>query len=637
VVLSCTLSNRARAELADDGATAAEASEPREQEDEFEQNVSAALAAFQAKQFEQALVDFERAIALGNDPSELSTLYFDAGVCAFELGHYDDAERRFDRAASFGTGEADTARVHAGFSALRSGALDRAERHLAELSAEGHALPLALQLEKDIASERKRRRRDRAVRELHAGFDALAQNDYAAAERHLELAHQGSVELTMEERGDVEYGLARVADKHGNTTQALAHVRAALVALPDACELYRYQGRLFERSGDVDRAVHSHRRALACAETRDEADLAQRAIDRLHPLGKSGWRGSAELSAGYDTNAAQSGTARGLDTATRPGAVFDTGSASPVIPSAALELNGRLGYDHRLAFDWALLPRFATSNLLLLNEPVRASSLSVQELALGIGHTPNMSTRTELYVGVAALQSDVPPLTALSREAFVGAEAELRPARDFALWTEARFTGVQGAAAAPSLTGFRVEAEIGARHFTERWSITSRAQLTWNSLGFTSWTTGGERFACAFGGGRFGAGGGCDELFFTVPASYLAPRVGFDLGYWPGDWLRLSGSAAAEYRHYLAPARVFRLPFDVEVSKKTRQDLLLEPAIEARVYPWTRLDLYGFVRESMRFNVSNMRPDALDPNHRFDYEDRNYSQYVSMVGIGAAF
>jgi tetratricopeptide (TPR) repeat protein len=635
VVLSCTLPRSARAEPADDGAAGAEASEPPAEEDEFEQNVNTALAAFQAQQFEQAVVDFDRAIALGNDPSELSTLYFDTGVCAFELGHYDDAEQRFDRAASFGTGEADTARVHAGFSALRSGALDRAERHLAELSAEGHDLPLAKQLNEEITSERARRRRERAVAELHTGFDALAQNDYGAAEQHLELAHQGSAELTLEERGDVEYGLARVAEKRGNITQALVHVRAALVALPDACALYRYQGRLFERSGDVDAAMRSHRRALGCARTPDEADLAQRAIDGLHPFGKSGVRGSVELSSGYDSNAAQSGTARGLDTATRPEALFDTGSASPVIPSAALELDGHIGYDHRLAFDWALLPRFSTSNLLLLNAPVRASSLSVQELALGIGHTPNMSTRTELYVGVAALQRDVPPLTPLSREAFVGAEAGLRPTRDWALWTEARFTGVQGATAAPSLTGFRVEAEIGARHFTDLWSIASRAQLTWNSAGFTSWTTGGERFACGFGGGRFG--GGCDELFFTVPASYLAPRLGFELGYWPGDWLRLSGSAAAEYRHYLAPARVFRLPFDVEVSQKTRQDLLLEPAIEARAYPWTRLDLYGFVRESMRFNVSSMRPDALDPNHRFDYEDRNYSQYVSMVGVGAAF
>lgn len=603
--------------------------------DAFATHLTTALEAFEARDFAKALENFDRAIALGRAPGELATLHFNAGVCAFELGRFSEAEQRFETAADLDTEDADSARVHAGFAALRAGALERAASHANAVSPTGREQPLARELAKEIADAHAAHRRQMALDSLRAAFASLSRDDYDAAERELTRTQSLATTLTASERGDLHYALARVAEKRGRAEQALTHLQVALASQPEACELHRYEGRLLERAGRIDDAVASQRRALACAKTSEEAELAQDDIDALHPLGPSGFRGYAELSTGYDSNAAQSGTARGLDTA-NPGAMFvDPSATSPVIPSALLGLDGRLAFYHRLAFDWALVPRFSTANLMLLETTVRGSSLSVQELALGLAHAPTMTTRVELYVGGAELTSDVPPFSPLSEEGFVGAEAELRPVPGWALWAGSRFTGVEGTASAPSLTGFRIESDLGVRHFTRALSAALRARLSWNSAGVV--TVGGNPmdFDCEFGFSRFSDD--CDPLSFDVPASYLAPALELQLGYWLSDYLRVAGSAGVQYRHYLAPTRAYREPMSVLVAEKTRQDLAFETAIELRVFPWTDFDAYAFARESARFNVSNMRPDPDDPDHRFDYEDRNYTQFVTTVGVGAAF
>jgi hypothetical protein len=42
-----------------------------------------------------------------------------------------------------------------------------------------------------------------------------------------------------------------------------------------------------------------------------------------------------------------------------------------------------------------------------------------------------------------------------------------------------------------------------------------------------------------------------------------------------------------------------------------------------------------FAEQSLLVSISNLEPDLADPAHRFDYEDRNYVQFVSRLGARA--
>lgn len=602
---------------------------------EFERALGAALRAFEAAEHQRALDEFDRAIGLTDDPAELSTLHFNAAVCAYELGHFEDAERRFARAAELGTDDRDAARLHAGFAALNALSLERAEHHLRRVSPSNRTLQLAAELGAAIETERARRAREQALTALRAAFAALQRGEYDAAAQQLERAESLQDSLGPQERGDLAYGQARVAEERVELRAALSHLRRARMLLPAACELHGYEARLLERLDEVDAAVASQRRALGCATTREQRERAEKALDALQPLGPSGFRGGAEVGMGYDSNAAQSGTAQGLDTANPGGAAFDSGAASPIIPSALTSLEGRVGYHHRLDFRWELVPRLSSANLILLNDSVRASSITVQELALGLGHAPSMRTRVEVHVGAAVLTRDMPAVAPLQHERFVGGEAAYTPSRDWSLWTRARFTDVVGIGDAAWVTGFRLDAEFGAHAVAGDFALGTRARLLWNSAGVATWTSALERFGCTNGFAPFRQD--CDLLLFSVPASYLAPGLDVEAAYWPSQALRLSGSVGVQYRHYLASARVQRMPEAVLLSEKARRDLLLEPTLEARVFPWANVNVYAFFRESARLNSSNMQPDVSDPNHRFDYEDRNYSQYLSLLGVGATY
>src|SRR5690606_22691154 len=107
------------------------------------------------------------------------------------------------------------ARIHAAFAAVRANALERAERHFAQLSPEGRALPLAAELTRELNDERTRRASESALDALHQGFDELERGDDASAHRSFARARLAYDALPTRARADLEYGEARLAERRG--------------------------------------------------------------------------------------------------------------------------------------------------------------------------------------------------------------------------------------------------------------------------------------------------------------------------------------------------------------------------------------------------------------------------------------
>ncbi len=116
---------------------------------EFYELTDRGLEHFRAERYAAALEAFDQALAASNEGADAVSVAFNAAACAFALGRFDDAERRF-LAVAARPGGTPLATLNAGFAALYAGRPDAARAHLdavprsAELSKRRAELELAI-------------------------------------------------------------------------------------------------------------------------------------------------------------------------------------------------------------------------------------------------------------------------------------------------------------------------------------------------------------------------------------------------------------------------------------------------------------------------------------------------------------
>jgi hypothetical protein len=98
-------------------------------------------------------------------------------------------------------------------------------------------------------------------------------------------------------------------------------------------------------------------------------------------------------------------------------------------------------------------------------------------------------------------------------------------------------------------------------------------------------------------------------------------------------WL-LQAQVGVEFRHYLDKSALSTRLGVVPESRKRRRDFRSELTVRGN-YIIGSFAL--FLEQSALSSISNLQPDLSDPEHRFDYEDRNYLQFVSQLGVRGEF
>jgi tetratricopeptide (TPR) repeat protein len=605
--------------------------EPTLPRSEFERHVADGVAAFAAREFAAALRSFDQAAALTTDAESLGTLHFNAGVCEFELGRFVASERRFAAAAATGYTDGDGARLHAGFAALRAGQLSRAAEHARLVVPRGERESVQKRdLLEEIRAARLSVQQRVARAHVKDGFVALGAGRVDESREEFRRALASSRYLSPSDLVDTHYGLARIDAAREQHALALNHLRIAIELQPGDQELHWLRGMSYERLGRKTEAVRSYRRALACETTSAQATRAQDAIDDLHPLGAAGVSGNVQVSGGVDSNASQSGSA-----STR-GFTFPTAAATAeeATSSPFVALSAQVQYDRRVSQDWALLPTYTASVLLLTESSVRPLSLTLQEFAIGLSHAPNMATRWDLRAGAALLLSGAPPDDPFTSETFVLTGAAFETSPHWQTFVNAELARVWGLNESSALTGYRTGVELGER-------LSSRALSASASVRVTITRAGTETFAlqrivapvCRF---MDRAQFVCEDAAVAVPLSHVDPELRFGVRWWPSDVWSVGFSGGVLYRHDLeSSALLIGLQRTlVDETLKRRRDVRFDAALDMRLHFWRDSSLFTFLRQSGRVNRSNLAPDAADPNHRFDYEDRNYTQSLTEVGLG---
>nr|MDQ2647813.1 tetratricopeptide repeat protein [Myxococcota bacterium] len=84
---------------------------------EFYELTDRGLEHFRAERYAAALEAFDQALAASNEGADAVSVAFNAAACAFALGRFDDAERRF-LAVAARPGGTPLATLNAGFAAL---------------------------------------------------------------------------------------------------------------------------------------------------------------------------------------------------------------------------------------------------------------------------------------------------------------------------------------------------------------------------------------------------------------------------------------------------------------------------------------------------------------------------------------
>jgi hypothetical protein len=120
---------------------------------------------------------------------------------------------------------------------------------------------------------------------------------------------------------------------------------------------------------------------------------------------------------------------------------------------------------------------------------------------------------------------------------------------------------------------------------------------------------------------------------YRIPFSYWAPGVGLDVGVEPLDGLRLNAGARIEQRRYLEPSGIVGF----SQTEKRRRDL----RYRARAGLELELDREGTFLAGLDYthlrSRSNIALDPEDPEHAWDYSDRNFSQNILELGLQASF
>lgn len=584
--------------------------------------VDEALGAFDGGDFAAALLAFDRAVELARAPEQLANLHFNAGVCLLELGRPAAAEQRFVASAEAHPSGYDTARLHAALAAASDGRLPAARRHRAASSAAADPT-LIHRVDEAIAAGEEAQRRN-ALEELlgeareaqSSGRRERAREGYEAA---LELAHPGP------ETARIHYGLALLAQRRGDDSGALAELTAAIRADPSRYEYHWLRAALYAGQLDNAAARDGYRQALRARPPEADRQRIQSDLDQLHPAGPSDVRASLSLGGGLDSNANQSGSARRLGLT---GGAQETPASSAMF-SADLALSLR----RRLGERWAIEPGVFFSNLTLASETVQDLSLAMGAAGVSTLFSPSERSLLSLDVSASHARTGVQAQTAFQSEAALDLEAqyELGPGQSAAV--SAGYAKLFGHDSGALLDGHRVHASLIGRWARGRWGTNVSLDGFWVGAGAEVRPAAGPIALLCLDLQLAGADT-CDNLSKIAPLSYAAPRLSVRGYVLPAGQLLLSAGGALEYRRYLDPSNV--LTQDGAALPRTetdRRDWMTDLEVGASLPLLPNEGLIAWSQYQLRINRSTQEPDPEDPEHRFDFEDRNFVQHLVQVGV----
>jgi tetratricopeptide (TPR) repeat protein len=587
---------------------------PRTSETVFARELEQGLAQHRAGQFVEARDSFLRALAALPDESGRANLEFNIAACDYELGHFDEAQRRFERAATLDVATRAEALLQAGWAALGAGDERAVERHLGATSGEAGIE----QKRNDLAEALDTRRRERAAAELDQAIDAASVAYQAGqleqAQTALGLARARAAGGSARSRGTLYYLSALVARERGDAAAARVDLKRSLSENPNDGAVHAMLGELAQEGGDGASAERHYRASLAADLSASEASAVRDALDALYPVPARGLDVWAALGAGYDSNATQSGSSDAVGYA----GPEQSGSAFAV-PAWGVEYRRALGARARIG------PYYTGEWLALVSTPVEDASLQSHEAGLRFYFAPTPAADLTLAAGGGLTLSGL-ELAPFSLEGLLRARFALRHGRHLRSLLLAEVRPSRGLSGQDYLTGARSDVSLGERLQSGRWGVSASAGFRYNGIGTQLVDIDPAQFPrCNVA---------CVGARYEIPLGYSGPFVGAGADVAVGAFtLGLSGKY--EHRTYLAQSRIDgpALPVLIaELSEKTRVDDRYTLAARARYQLGTEPAIGLFTDYTLRLSRSNIA-FRRDLEHAFDYDDRNFTQHVIELGV----
>jgi tetratricopeptide (TPR) repeat protein len=582
---------------------------------EFNAMVTRALDRFGARDFAAAAEQFDLAIAAAPAGADLGTLHFNAAASLYELGRFADAEQRFVKTAAIAPQLASLSLLNAGMAALSDGRVEVAIKYAADAPrGDEEAEARRSELKALIARAEATREQQAFYRAMKQGIDAYADGDVEHARKWLERSVALQASAPASDRAIVLLTLADIAIEQHDLATARRCIDNAIREDPTNAEAYVARAELSWTEANGSAAEADAQRSLALAQTGATAQRARRVLDRLDVLPPSGLSFVGTLGGGYDSNAAQSG-------AVELSGIAETGAAqaSPLL-SAGLQLDFTARPSRRTAIVPYYVGDFFTPTVATL-QPL---ALQAHELGGQLHWRMTPELRLRLTAGSSLVLSGLKPVQPFTWEGVFGARADLATGEHATTGVDLTFRPARGLGDSAYLSGAGLDATLDERVTLGRLRLSLAAGYRYLQRGTQIIPIDdGSSFAECRGRAP------CNNLAYALPLSYQGPSgrlaATFDLL----DQLSLGASAKVEYRRYLEPSFVRSLP----ASRKTREDV----RYRLRAYGELALDSEEHVSLLLSYEAlisrSNIAFDANDPEHRFDYGDRNFVEHLIELGL----
>jgi tetratricopeptide (TPR) repeat protein len=574
-----------------------------------------ATALFRAGKFEQALMAFDKALAVTNDHSERATLEFNAASCLFELGRYDAARSRFLKAAELDPSLASAARLQAAASAFKLGDLPGARRLLDEIQTDNPDLVTQKKvLLESIDEQAKKNQRTAFLAKLMHAEKVVSRGDPERGLTELRGLLAFEPIMTQAELGDVHHSIAVLLIKLGRHEEGTKELDIAGKFAPSDPDIQLTRARAAREQGDDAMAQQSYERSLTLGIDRDGKAEAEAGLEALKPLPRTGWHGVFSLGGGYDTNPRQSGTASVSSVGNR-----GRGGSFYTAAMADFGYTGSLGADARLrAFyygDW----------LGMTKQSVRDVTLQTHGLGLRLDYAPTPRLTLRATLASSMSWSGQQPIEPFVFEVMSGLRANYQTSRTgFArLNLEAR--RISGFTNWEFLGGTRLDAELSHGWQSTSWSVRGGARARLNDIGTRTLAVVASDFPSC--------GARCNGATYLIPLAYAGTGPFLAASVSPGSDVWLHGYASFDYRRYTESSQITGVP----ESAKRRVDnrTTLEASLDIP------LAFDGHLRAIPTYTFllsrSNIALNPTDPYYRFDYDNRSFTQQLVELSLEARF
>jgi Flp pilus assembly protein TadD len=581
----------------------------------IEQLAAKAANAFRAGQFEEALTNYRRTIALVTRQQDEATLRLNIGACLIELGRLNEAKTEFLRAADLDPTVAKKARLNAALVAVELDRVDEAQSLLDAASPVDEALISREQdIKRRIEEKRSSAQRGALLAQLATAAAAIARSDWVAAESALLASRKLFEWAEPSERVDILHSLGTVQLALERPRDAKVTLTSASALAPNDPEIHYALGRADQALDETSEARTEYRKALELGLKEPQAKAAKDRVEALGPLGPSEWFGWLSLVGGYDSNPRQSGVATETTLGRRGRGGSGYGRVAAEL-GRTQRISDQFNLRARYAGEWLGLEKRLVRDLSLQNHGVFGSAqwAPTDRLTLGLEIGPSIT-----YIGLS-------PISQFTWDVVGAAKARFR-ASDVRTWRLSfdvrQITGLSGW---EFLGGTRLDGEL-----SHGWSYRAgsfRLGLRGRHLSIgTRTTTVDATFmpACT---------GLCDGAEYFIPLSYsgfgpiASTRVEIVSS------LHLVGMTQLDWRRYRDESYISA----IAQSRKRRQDLRWSAGVDLQWALDEDEHLLIVPSYAVLLSSSNVAQSSSDPQHAFDYDDRSFTQHFVEVGVELSF